>query len=789
MKTSRSFLLPLLFVSLSMVQSVVSQPIKEFKGHSGEVTSVAFSLDGRYALSGSLDKTLRLWEVETGKEVRSFKGQSSWVESVAFSPDGRYALSGSLDKTLKLWEVATGIEIRSFKGHIYGVESVTFSPDGHYALSGSDDKTLKLWEVSTGKEVRSFKGHSDEVESVAFSPSGRYALSGSDDKTLKLWEVSTGKEVRSFKGHSDEVESVAFSPSGRYALSGSDDKTLKLWEVSTGNEIRTFKGHSGGVESVAFSPDGRYALSGSNNTLKLWEVATAKEVRSFEGGRNSVRSVTFSPDGRYALSGNDDKTLKLWEKVLPLSEEIANAVAREIKPWYAIEKQKLEDWQQRGEFENTEAYSQRMLDRPNKLSAFKKATENKRKSLTQAVTSEMKQQHDAGIAWAKYRISRYDINNETFQLTVPGISAPFVVKIPLDNAKDFKEQASVGELYFKNKSYVLSDDQWLLVSVAVGNSEVGYYDWEIANRTIYENQSNPIAFEPINLNVSDIEIEQSTIDRPESRYELGENIPSGRYANEHDIAVIIGNRNYASGKNVNFAHNDARMMKKYLIETLGFKSDNIIYKEDADKVFFEQTFGIENNANGQLSKYLRPGYGNVFIFYTGHGAPGLNDSKGYFVPVNVANSNDIELGGYPLSVFYQNISKLKVKDHITIVLDACFSGATFFENISPQRVRVSNTSTGINSNKILVFSSSSDEEVSSWYNAQGHGMFTFFFLKALHNRNADINKDKTITADEMIRYLSDEAFGVPYFANRINSITQTPQLLGEDVERVLVRYK
>ena len=295
-------------------------------GHTDCVYSVAFSPDGRYVLSGSVDNTLKLWEVSTGREVRSFKGHIDWVFSVAFSLDGRYVLSGSRDYTLKLWEVSTGHEVRSFDGHTSSVLSVAFSLDGRYVLSGSVDNTLKLWEVSTGQEIRSFKGHKDYVYSVAFSPDGRYVLSGASGGALKMWKVSEGLEVRTFEGHTKDeahtnnkgylrtVYSVVFSPDGRYALSGSTDETLKLWEVSTGQEVRSFSGHRSGVRSVAFSPDGRYALSGSaDNTLKLWEVSTGREIRTFEGHTNSVWSVAFSPDGRYVLSGSVDNTLKLWE--------------------------------------------------------------------------------------------------------------------------------------------------------------------------------------------------------------------------------------------------------------------------------------------------------------------------------------------------------------------------------------------------------------------------------------------------------------------------------------------
>ena len=281
--------------------------------HTASVTSVAFSPDGCYALSGLSDNTLRLWDVSNGRELRSIYGHTGKITSVAFSPNGRYAISGSGDKTIILWEIHTGKNIRSFSGHDGVVTSVAFSLDGFYILSGSNDKTLKLWNMPTGINVRTFSGHTAWVVSVAFSPDGRHALSGSRDKTMKLWDVKTGQEVRSFSGHRWQVSSVAFSPDGRYILSGSY-RPLKLWDVATGQPVRTFSGQTGWVSSVAFSPDSRYALSGSGDkSLKLWDVATGQEIKSFSGHTSGITSVAFSPHGRYILSASYDNSLNLWE--------------------------------------------------------------------------------------------------------------------------------------------------------------------------------------------------------------------------------------------------------------------------------------------------------------------------------------------------------------------------------------------------------------------------------------------------------------------------------------------
>ncbi|MBC8164315.1 MAG: caspase family protein [Bryobacteraceae bacterium] len=295
-------------------------------GHTSSVTSVAFSPDGRLALSTGFDDTLRVWEVATGTELRRFGAHTDHIESMALSPDGNLALSGSRDKTLKLWDLATGQELRSFSGHTESVNSVAFSPDGRFALSGSADETLKLWDVATGQELRSFSGHTESVNSVAFSPDGRFALSGSCDEkrakvsqlcirgSMTLWEVTTGEKLRSFIGHTDTVTWVTFSPDGRFAFSLSGRNTLKVWEVATGEEIRGLKVHTGQANSVALSADGGFVLSGGfDGTLELWDVAAGKELRSFSGRAAYIQSVAFSPNGRFALSGGHNITLKLWE--------------------------------------------------------------------------------------------------------------------------------------------------------------------------------------------------------------------------------------------------------------------------------------------------------------------------------------------------------------------------------------------------------------------------------------------------------------------------------------------
>jgi WD40 repeat protein len=300
--------------TLKLWDTDTGQCLQTFEGHTGSVESVALSRDGTRALSGSWDQTLKLWDTGTGRCIQTFEGHSKWVNSVTLSRDGTRALSGSQDNTLKLWDTSTGRCLQTFEGHTESVESVALSRDGTRALSGSQDNTLKLWDTGTGRCLQTFEGHTLGVRSVALSRDGTRALSGSHDNALKLWDTGTGRCLQTFEGHTESVESVALSRDGTRALSGSFDNTLKLWDTGTGQRLRAYEGHTGSVELVALSRDGTRALSGSRDTtLKLWDTGTGRCIQTFEGHSKWVNSVTLSRDGTRALSGSGDKTLKLWD--------------------------------------------------------------------------------------------------------------------------------------------------------------------------------------------------------------------------------------------------------------------------------------------------------------------------------------------------------------------------------------------------------------------------------------------------------------------------------------------
>lgn len=269
------------------------------------------------------------------------------------------------------------------------------------------------------------------------------------------------------------------------------------------------------------------------------------------------------------------------------------------------------------------------------------------------------------------------------------------------------------------------------------------------------------------------------------------NIPETRMKNPDTIALVIGNRNYQHPDvpAVKFAHNDAEIVRQYLIKTLGYKEGNVIFETDITKAKFEALLGIAGNHRGILYDYIKPDKSDVFIYYSGHGAPDPNTRKGYFVPVD-SDPAKIALNGYPLDIFYENLSKLDARS-ITVVLDTCFSGGTssgelLITSASPIGIVVKNPT--IAKRNTILLSSSRGDQISSWYDEKRHGLFTYFFLKAIGG-SADINGDKKVTFQEIYDFVSDRAEGVPYWAKRLHGgRVQMPTLQGANKAKVFVRY-
>jgi WD40 repeat protein len=207
------------------------EKLKELRGHRSKVHAIAYSANGTYFATASLDGDIKLWDAATNREVKTFAGHKDYALSIEFSPDGKLLLSASADRTARLWNVETGKEARILSGHTGLIQQATFSSDGSRIATASSDGTSRVYEAATGDYLFTLRGHRSKIEAVAFSPGGRLIATGSGDRTIRLWDAKCGAELLKLAQEAT-VRAVLFSRDGKQLASGSDDKTVKLWDVT-----------------------------------------------------------------------------------------------------------------------------------------------------------------------------------------------------------------------------------------------------------------------------------------------------------------------------------------------------------------------------------------------------------------------------------------------------------------------------------------------------------------------------------------------------------------------------
>jgi WD40 repeat protein len=259
---------------------------------------------------------------KTGEQVRAIGDANLSIECLGISPDGRRALTGSGDGTVRLWNLETGQELHQLRDHTERVHFVAFSPDGKFGASGGGeaggrDFTIRLWDLDKGTLIRQVGGHDKDIWTLAFSPNGQQLASTSFDGSLRVWEVGRPGTMLVMRVGA-VASSAVFAPDGKQILTALASGRVTLFRVEIAaqpTEIRTFQGPTQPATYAVFTPDGTRVLAvGHDNTLRVWQTDTAKplaqlDLAKLKGNDKTSRRIAVSRDGKRALVLDDGGTI------------------------------------------------------------------------------------------------------------------------------------------------------------------------------------------------------------------------------------------------------------------------------------------------------------------------------------------------------------------------------------------------------------------------------------------------------------------------------------------------
>ncbi|TWU58988.1 Serine/threonine-protein kinase PknB [Rubripirellula tenax] len=283
------------------------------------VWSVAFSPDAETLASATGEKTVKIWDVSTGKLQTKIQRPVA-AANLAFSPDGKLLAiaGGDFDGPQSGEIVIWNLKEERVQHVLDGGDTATFccavafSPDGKLLATGGRDKAVKLWDVQSGKLHRRMSGHSDLVRDVCFASDGKTLASASFDNTIRLWQLSTGEPIATLHGHDDAVRSVAFSPDDRVLVSASEDKTARVWNVASHEQIGVMAAHKAPVYCVAFLPDGQHVVTGSQKGMLVWDVSKIDQIPAHvDRPTREIWSVAVS---RQMVAIPEDSKIVLWKR-------------------------------------------------------------------------------------------------------------------------------------------------------------------------------------------------------------------------------------------------------------------------------------------------------------------------------------------------------------------------------------------------------------------------------------------------------------------------------------------
>ncbi|KAA6428261.1 MAG: sperm-associated antigen 16 -like [Trebouxia sp. A1-2] len=286
---------------------------KTFKGHLMSVSSLAMHPTKPIVVTGSDDKTWKMWHLPRGDLIMSGEGHTDWVAGVSFHPKGSHLASASGDSSVKLWSFEQQRCVATYTDHTQAVWGVAFHDLGDFVASCSLDHSARLWDVTTSKCRQSLRGHVDSVNEVCWQPFSSSLCTASSDKTVSIWDARTGLCTQTFYGHHNSVNCVAFNCQGTMVASTDADGIAKLWDVRMVAEVRSIAAGEHPLNKCSFDRSSDVlAVASDNGKVLCYSTSTGELLHQLHGHEDAVQAVVFDPRGEFMVSAASDSTFRLW---------------------------------------------------------------------------------------------------------------------------------------------------------------------------------------------------------------------------------------------------------------------------------------------------------------------------------------------------------------------------------------------------------------------------------------------------------------------------------------------
>lgn len=772
----------LIFLSNIFVIKAQNKPIQSIETpQNTPVGALSISPNKKYLAAASLSTYqskywVWIWNLETNQLIYSFDKHQQQVQKLIFCEDSEALISvGGYQNGENIFKFEienNNVTAQKFSKNNMGkpeaVTSLFFEEDEqNFWVAGLDGFVAKFNINTTNTTNSPFKITpllNNAYYDIALSPEQKYASFATKQNKngflifidFENFETNKGKDIIfRIKIENDYFTSTFFNSNGQYALGMTEQKSLFVYDIKKNDyQYKTYKSLPiQKIEASNNQPDIFYALQ-NNSEIVSYAIESATVKKIIIKNQGTINNFIISDDNQYIITTDNKGKIDVF---------LLDNVQEEMNEYVNLEMKK---WLEKGKFEKSDAY----ISRTNAENQNKKAQELAQIFLNSKFSNQI-----------KIKKGDYDADNETFKLDL-GLLGNIIIKIPITEAQSFDNAINSEKIFINRLEFCFLNNQVSIKEATFMNLLNKKFYKFVSGNAVFDNS---ISYKPliIDINTPNFVNNTTTPTQNKKENEIRVNIPKSNKKNPNAVAVVIGNAKYQKTQNVDFAINDAKLMKQYLIEVMGFSEGNIIYVENATYIDFKLIFGAKNNPKGKLFNTIKPNVSDVFVYYSGHGAPDLNNKKAYFVPVE-ADPQYIELTCFETDVFYDNLAQIPAKSMV-VVLDACFSGTNIYKNISPIVIK-SKGALGLKNGALLA--SCQSEQVSSWYNEKEQSLFSYFFLKAIHNKNADKNKDNRLTLQEIYDFLSDNTEGVPYFARRLHAIQQNPVLNGQNLDKVLVEW-